>query len=306
MFDVLKLRLKLKNSDWVIRSRAAESLGDLEGAADGAVQALIAALHDPNKDVRGSAASALGKIASEVSERGPSPMSLKVMHCLIEATLNDSDSYVRSQAAIALGRPGWYRGTHADTESGEIDWRPPNWRPPNVLVAALSNKESRDRATRALEKIGRFSIEALDTTFGSQDPEVRKAVVKALGGIRERGTLDTLLDALKDCDADVRRQSAEALQYKTAELQDIDHPLRHRLLPLGYALTHDGDPFVRRCAAVALGGAARVLGDPDNASARNWLADALKDTDGNVRRVAGDALAGRLGSGSVRLGSSWD
>ncbi|MEH1861114.1 MAG: HEAT repeat domain-containing protein, partial [Nostoc sp.] len=87
-----KLIAALKDSDFDVRGNAASALGKIGNAE--AVQKLIAALKDSESYVRGNAASALGKIGN--AEAVPE----------LIAALKDSDSYVRGNAASALGKIG--------------------------------------------------------------------------------------------------------------------------------------------------------------------------------------------------------
>jgi HEAT repeat protein len=82
----------LKDNENNIRGSAATALGKI--GSEKAVEHLINALSDDAKNVRGSAATALGRIGSE-----------KAIEPLIKA-LNDEANNVRGSAATALGRIG--------------------------------------------------------------------------------------------------------------------------------------------------------------------------------------------------------
>ncbi|MBE9210937.1 HEAT repeat domain-containing protein, partial [Nostoc sp. LEGE 06077] len=82
----------LKDSEYIVRYRAAEALGNI--GTEAAISRLIELLKDSESDVRSSAAEALGNIGTEAAISG-----------LIEL-LKDSEYIVRSRAAVALGNIG--------------------------------------------------------------------------------------------------------------------------------------------------------------------------------------------------------
>ena len=124
----------LKDEDRDVRDSAAAALGRLGQAGPEAVAALVAALKDEYWDVRDSAAAALGRLG----QAGPEEVAALV------AALKDEDPGVRRLAAEASGRLG---------QAG-----------PEVvaaLVAALKDKDRdvRRRAAAALGRLGQARAE---------------------------------------------------------------------------------------------------------------------------------------------------
>ena len=87
--------LKHKVSD--VKSNAAKALGLIGPAAKDAIPNLIVNLHDKNDEVREFSVIAIGEIGPSAKDAVPA---------LIEAFLNDEDSWIRSEAKEALGYIG--------------------------------------------------------------------------------------------------------------------------------------------------------------------------------------------------------
>ncbi len=119
------------------------------------------------------------------------------------------------------------------------------------------------------------AMASLVTALRDSDAGVRRAVARSLGESGDSTVVGALSQALRtDADVEVRRSAAWAL----GQLEDA------RGVPaLGEALRSDKDAEVRRKAAWA-------LGQIENASAVGVLVEALEDSDGEVRRMAGWAL----------------
>ncbi len=69
----------------------------------------------------------------------------------------------------------------------------------------------RKKAIEAISKIGGPAIEPLRKAFKKGGVEVRRAAVKALGGINDSSIIESLAFALEDVDSDVRLNAAFAL-----------------------------------------------------------------------------------------------
>jgi HEAT repeat protein len=166
-------------------------------AAD--VEGLIKKLKDRDPEVRRSAAKALG-------EAGPEA---KTAVSALAHALKDSDLYVRRFAAQSLGEIG-----------GDARAAVP------ALVNALNDpkREVVEAAASALGKMGKAGVEPLAKLVkdGSNDPEIRRKAVEALGelGADARAALPVLLDALsmklgkgkgKEKPVDLRTDAATAL-----------------------------------------------------------------------------------------------
>ncbi|HKX27882.1 MAG TPA: HEAT repeat domain-containing protein, partial [Blastocatellia bacterium] len=265
----------LKAEDRDVRLSAAAALGKIGG--ERAVAMLIEALRDQNFYVCWRAADALAKIGGE-----------QAISSLIEA-LQDSDREVRRIAAEALGKI-----------SGERAIAP--------LMVALrdSDREVRRIAAEALGKLGAEpAVAPLIETLQDQNLYVCWSAADALGKIGGEQAVTLLIEALGDQDREVRRVAAEALGKVGGEravvplikaLQDQNREVRWRaassLAKIGgeQAVTlliealQDQDRGVRRIAADAL---AKIGGE----QAVTLLIEALQDADISVRRIAADALA---------------
>ncbi len=242
------------------------------------VDALSAALHDLNKEVRGRAAVALGKLGALAVEP------------LIGA-LGDPDVDVSQRAASALG-----------------ETRDPRAVAPLVTALSHPDKDVRRRAARALGKIkDRRAVEPLVATLRDLDKRVRLAAAKALGNIGDVRVVEPLIATLGDTDADVRAGAAEALgQIGAPALEPLVAALGHpqvsvrlgAVKALGQigaphavealiSLLHDPDERVRWSVAEALGS----IGD---ARAVPSLVDALRTSSASMRKQAAEAL-GKIG-----------
>jgi len=219
--------------------------------SDAAIDALIAAIKDPDADVRRAAISALGKLRDS---RTIEPLM---------AALTDASPDVRRYAAAALGDlrdsravPGLVRAL--DDESADVR---------RYAAAALG--DLRDPQ----------AIEPLIGTLGDGDADVRRYAASALGDLRDPSAVDPLAKALGDTDADVRRAAVSALG-------DIRSP--RAVQPLIGRL-RDEDPDVRRAAAYALGDlhdpaaldALTAAMKDENAEVRRAAISALADISGS-------------------------
>jgi HEAT repeat protein len=252
LFWVLPAVSELGSRDGSLRQAAAEALGELGDAR--AVKPLIAALKDENAEVRQAAAGALGEMGDPHAD---------AVEPLI-AVLKDENVGVRQAAAGALGEMG-------DRHAVE------------PLIAALGdgNINVRRSATHSLGLIWDLQ---LVSDLGSIDSAVRRAAAEALGDLGDRHTVEPVIAALQDENAEVRQAAAEAL----GDLGD-----RRAVEPL-IAVLQDENAEVRQAAAEALG----RLDDP---RAVKPLIAVLKDENAEVRQVAARALGEIGGPHAVEL-----
>jgi beta-lactamase regulating signal transducer with metallopeptidase domain/HEAT repeat protein len=170
--------------DASVREMAAWSLAEGEHSAVTS-QALIAALHDSDAQVRLTAAWSLGS----VGDRGAADA--------LAQSLSDPSPEMRKRAAWALGNLDLKQAPPAlinllkdgDPETRETAaWALYEIEDPAAipgLQAALSreqNKELQIDYIRALAAVGEKSVDALRTLLESKDPEIRTIAVKALAG----------------------------------------------------------------------------------------------------------------------------
>ena len=173
----------LKDNDPVVRSHAAQALGELKDPR--AVEPLLAVLDDVDPLIQRQAIKALRKINDP---RAVDP---------IIVVLNDEKrkSYVRMTAAEALGRLG-------DSNSVES------------LVAALNDRHW-DVRSHAAKALGRLkdprAVEPLIAALKDQDATVRGYVVDALAEIKDPRAIGPLVAVLKDENKRVREKAARAL-----------------------------------------------------------------------------------------------
>ncbi|MEQ9236039.1 HEAT repeat domain-containing protein [Coleofasciculus sp. E2-BRE-01] len=205
------------------------------------------------------------------------------------AALHDSDSYVRWEAAVALAKIG-------------------NPQAVDSLIATLhnSNRDMRWNAAEALGKIGDAqAVDSLIAALNHSHREVRRYGAVVLGTIGNTQAVDGLVAALHDSDRDVRWNAAKSLG-EIGNAKAVDSLI---------AALHDSHSDVRWNAAVALGeignpqavdsliaalndsesyvrwNAAEALGEIGNPQAVEGLIAALNDSDSYVRRSAAFALA---------------
>ena len=233
----------LSDPDANVREAAAHSLGRLEDPR--AIPALITATHDANPKVR---AAAFESLADFDDPRVVEPML---------AALKDSDPEVRGRAAQALGNFEDRRAV-------------------NPLIAALSDS-SPDVRQAAAQSLGELqdpaAAGALATALRDSRPDVRRAAAQSLGELELTTAPAALIAALKDPDADVRRAAAQSL----GEIQDPN-----AVAALKASLT-DSNADVRESSVYA-------LSEISDSAALNALIGALKSPDPEVRRKAAEAL----------------
>jgi HEAT repeat protein len=225
--------------------------------AQGAVLPLVLALKDPDEQVRGRAASALGGLGPEAMAR------------LIDA-LKAHEDILRDLTHEEL----WMLSeTHDRSQPVTPDTVP-------ALIAALQD-QSRPLRRFAMCALGKVELEAsgaiptlLDLLKG-QDTVLRREAIFALSGVRPvaKDVLTALIDALKEDDKRVRGAAIEAL----GSLEQAAEPA----LPALLAILKDGDKDCRDRAARALGSIRQATPEVVRA-----LADAFDDPDESVRRTA--------------------
>jgi len=170
-----------------VRGSAATALGRI--GSEKAVEPLIKVLQDNDKINRGSAATALGRIGSE-----------KAVEPLIEA-LSDKANNVRGSAATALGQIGFEKAVEP-------------------LIKALSDSDAivRGSAATALGQIGsEKAVKPLAKALSDEAYNVRGSAATALGRIGSEKAVEPLSDALSDKDNGVRNSARIALIHIATE-----------------------------------------------------------------------------------------
>lgn len=252
------LMAALKDPDVQVRRAAAQALANHEDPR--AVPALIDALKDSDAEVRATAAMALGEFEDK---RAGAPL---------VALLKDGNVEVRRAALYAL------QGTEAEV-------------PVDAIVAAMGDADDEIRQAAlglALSRLHRDGEEdspadprfvALFTRLlADRDADVRAQAVMALAEAGLKEAPAALLEASKDRSSDVRQAVAQAL----GEIGDA------KGVPTLKTLLADSDADVREQAVSA-------LGEIRDRSALEALVGALRSSDPVVRRAAAEMLGSRDG-----------
>jgi HEAT repeat protein len=173
----------LGDSDVEVRRAVIHALGEIESRR--AVEPLLEMLRDSDSEVRELTIWALGEIEDPRAAPG------------LAAALGDAVPSVRQKAAWALGEL-------------ELSSAPPE------LINALRDEdlEVRRHAVHAIGEIeDPAAVQGLAELFRSPDTDVetRRAVIWALGEIEDPAAYQVLVTALEDEDPEIRRAAARAL-----------------------------------------------------------------------------------------------
>ncbi|MDH4347555.1 MAG: M56 family metallopeptidase [Gemmatimonadota bacterium] len=245
----------MKDPDVEVRRAAAQSLANLDDPR--AVPAFIEATRDGDAEVRATAAMALGQF--EDSRGQPALIAL----------LKDSDKHVRYAALSALhSMPGQVPvdAVLAALNDPDADIRQA------AIGLAFNQVTDREEGTAADPRY----VAAFTRLLADQNPEVRGQAASALGEMGLSQAPAALLAASKDKNSEVRMQVASALAR-------IGDP---KAVPVLKELLQDSDADVREQAVMA-------LGEIRDRSALEALVAALKSSDPAVRRNAALALGQR-------------
>ncbi|MDI6874331.1 MAG: HEAT repeat domain-containing protein [Actinomycetota bacterium] len=198
----------------LVRKAAAWSLG--QAGRRKAVEPLIAALKDPDDEVRKEVAEALlrigtpalyplvsalkegdpeikGRVAEVIGLFYQSPDMEPLVHAFVLSALKDGDTWSRARMAALLG------------EIGEA-WAV------KPLIEALYFFNVREAAGKALLKIGEPALGPLMDALKHHHIPVRKAAAELLGRMGDERAVSALQSALKDRDWEVREAARVALE----------------------------------------------------------------------------------------------
>ncbi len=239
--------------DELRRCWAAQALGRIDGRQ--AAASLVAALEDPDEDVRSDAAEALAVLAGP--ELGGALLrSLVEDPCgAVKLAAIDGLARTRCAEAVPLLRSlvrGREAGVTWDEESfiseGWDDWLDVQAKAIEALagmqveeaaadiLAAMADEAGQDLSelgTRALARLGRAGVAALEQLAGARDPRVRRRVMRAAAGTGHGDAERLLRKGLQDRDAEVRLVALTALAERdpqqpalAAHLADPDARVR--------------------------------------------------------------------------------
>jgi HEAT repeat protein len=290
------------------RRRAAYALGRIGPAAKSAIGALIKVVNDPNMEPRWYAADALGRIGGGEQVAG----------VLAGAIRNpENDVYVRLSAVKSLGRLGQVAAGRTDVLVEQLDAEDAAVRAAAALslwqvaedpqaistLKSMLQSDSSDQqfyACIALEEVGdaaRPAVDQLVHLLGSDNPDVRRAASKTLGGLgfeaarAVRAAIEDPANGVNDAAAavalgfvadHVRRQVLYSATAPAPDFNDAVRALLDELAPPLVKLLESPDETVRREAGRALArfGPLSVPG----------LLTALGSDDKTVRTSAAEAL----------------
>ena len=304
------LALLDQSSDHTARAWAANVLGEV--GARRAVPALIRSLDDPDDEVRGKSATALGRLGDRRSLQpllghlltDPAPF----VRVRIASTLSQfGEPEVIDHLVRSLGDSAWWvrmRGVEALEQIGPLAEGP--------LLVALGdpNPEIRQRAAVSLERLG-VPARLLQSIEQNDGADQAAATLVRLAGA---GTRELLVELLLHPSPVVRENVISAIrEAERADLGpelaqiaagDADPRLRtlafdalrelraNTSLPAAIQGMADPDPAVRVAAI-------RLIGASGNRSVLEVLRSHISDPNGAIRAASISAL-GALGGGSAQ------
>jgi HEAT repeat protein len=201
------------NKDSEIRSRAAEALVHFD--SEKSIDPLLQALTDNSKEVRASAANALGYISSR--NHGVEK------NCVLKSLLR-SERIVDSLIQVLNDKDNSYKNRDC-------------WRVRLLAISALGSlaKDGNLKTEKA--------VDSLLQTLNDDDRDIRMASAVSLGSIGSSRAAESLIQALNDNDRFVRGNAAEALG-KIKSKKAIE--------PLRQLAVDDTDQNVRSWAEISL------------------------------------------------------
>jgi len=289
----------LEDADSAVRRGAA---GALKRIGAPSIEPLVTVLTSRNSMMRKEAADILTIVGWK-----PSTTKERVLLCIanqkwdeivkagtpaipsLTATLKDSDSNIRRNAAEVLENIGWHPSTEEEISYFLLakqhfdDLAKRGSMGTNLLIIALHDKENiiRMKALRTLGKAGDpLSIPLIAEALKDKNLDIRLEAVEALKGIANADGVNPLVNALEDENANVREKAAEALAT-------IGSPSVEPLI----SVLSEGRKSSRRSAARALG----TIGDERSIEP---LITALKDEDWRVVKISALSL-GEIGDTSA-------
>ena len=197
----------LNDSDFSVTYLAVEALGLIGDSR--AVEPLISALHGPDRSLRNHAIEALGRLKDP---RAFEPLSVLLKGDLQaraqSALLEMGPVALEPLCRILLDEDNPLRFYAADLLTKIHDERAIK---PLISVLGVRVNGIGPLAAAALIGIGAPAVNDLIVCLTSDEPEIRKLAIKALGEIKDERAFGSLLTTLKDENLAVRRQALLAV-----------------------------------------------------------------------------------------------
>ena len=255
-----------KDPEWAVRRRACIALGGLQLAAmkERATQPLIAALSNPQPDVKAAAAQALGMIAAarpfdtkalKWTDTGPNETA-KAAAKPLALTLRTNRAGAASELAVALEKVG----------------------PPALpeLLPALTHPDQEVRllATQTVARIGTAAaVVPLAQSLSDQDVLVRQTAADALRSLATAAVAPQLVNALGDADWKVYYAAKDAL----AKIGDQAVPYLVKALANPTArISYTAEQALAEIGGAAVPSLISSLSS-DNSQVLRWVSIALGD-----------------------------
>lgn len=227
----------LNDSDPSVTYHAVEALGLIGDSR--AVEPLISILRGPDLSLRGHAVEALGRLKDPrafepLSNLLRGDLQARAQNALMEM----GPVVVEPLCRILLDEDNPLRFYAVDLLTKIRDERAIK---PLISVLGARVNGIGPLAATALIRIGTPAVNDLIVCFTSEDPEIRKLAIKALGEIKDERTFESLLTTLKEENVDVRRQALLAvINFQNDQVMEA-------------ALTALHDPGLRVEASLFLG-----------------------------------------------------
>lgn len=227
----------LNDSDPSVTYHAVEALGLIGDRR--AVEPLISTLQGPDLSLRGHAVEALGRLKDP---RAFEPLSILLRSNLQaraqNALMEMGPVVVEPLCRILLDEDNPLRFYAVDLLTKIRDERAIK---PLISVLGVRVNGIGPLAATALIRIGTPAVNDLIVCLTSEEPEIRKLAIEALGEIKDERAFESLLTTLKDENLDVRRQALLAvINFQSDQVTDA-------------ALTALHDPGLRVEASLFLG-----------------------------------------------------
>ncbi len=206
--------------DWRERRLAAVRLGYFTEQA--AVQALKAALNDPDDEVQHGAVVALGRLGdpSVIDEiytaRIMNAEDPKLRWAAIKALSRFDEPRVLEYIATKVHDEDWMvRNESISALEKKIESlvaeKSPDSAKALLRLLSVENRELHNKIVDGLCRVGSQIKDQLLDALESQSDSVRLGVIEAIGHLREERAVPGLIKALKDDDAEIRRNAVAAL-----------------------------------------------------------------------------------------------